>query len=224
MTLALTRPELVGAADRGRHRPGPLCARATSTSSAPCRRLDLAPPRRRARRRRGPGRRRPRRRRCAPSCCRTWSTRDGASGLAAQPRRAAAGDARAHRLPGRTGERQRYAGPAWCLRGARSDYVDAAGEQALRRLFPQMRIATVPDAGHWPHAEQPAAFQALLARRRWRARPLERGDDALELGLADPHLAQVGHRVADIVGAGAGEPVALADAGAARRPWSRSPA
>ena len=56
-----------------------------------------------------------------------------------------------------------YAGPTWCLRGATSDYVDAAGERALRRHFPQLRLATVPDAGHWPHAEQPAAFQKLLA-------------------------------------------------------------
>ena len=57
-----------------------------------------------------------------------------------------------------------FAGPAWCLRGARSDYVEPAGEAALRRLFPRIEIATVADAGHWPHAEQPAAFTALLAR------------------------------------------------------------
>ena len=56
-----------------------------------------------------------------------------------------------------------FAGPAWCLRGARSDYVDAAGEAALRRLFPRIEIATVADAGHWPHAEQPTAFAAALA-------------------------------------------------------------
>ena len=56
-----------------------------------------------------------------------------------------------------------FAGPSWCLRGAISPYVDAAGERALRRYFPQLRLATVPTAGHWPHAEQPAAFQKLLA-------------------------------------------------------------
>ena len=56
----------------------------------------------------------------------------------------------------------RYGGPVRCLRGERSDYVGPDGEAALRRLFPGTTIATVPGAGHWPHAEQPAAFLALL--------------------------------------------------------------
>ncbi len=55
-----------------------------------------------------------------------------------------------------------YAGRAWCLRGAASSYVDAAGEAALRRLFPTIQIKTVPGAGHWPHAEKQAAFLSLL--------------------------------------------------------------
>jgi pimeloyl-ACP methyl ester carboxylesterase len=59
---------------------------------------------------------------------------------------------------------RRFAGATRCLRGAASDYVDAAGEEALRRHFPDLRLATVPGAGHWPHAEQPAAFQRLLAQ------------------------------------------------------------
>jgi pimeloyl-ACP methyl ester carboxylesterase len=57
---------------------------------------------------------------------------------------------------------RRFEGRAWCLRGARSDYVDAAGEAALQRLFPSIRIASIPGAGHWPHAEQPAAFLGQL--------------------------------------------------------------
>jgi pimeloyl-ACP methyl ester carboxylesterase len=60
-------------------------------------------------------------------------------------------------LAGRT-----FAGPSFALRGERSDYVDTAGEAALRRLFPAIELLTVPDAGHWPHAEQPAAFLRLL--------------------------------------------------------------
>jgi len=55
-----------------------------------------------------------------------------------------------------------YTGPAWCLRGATSTYVDAAGEAALRRLFPAIQIESVPGAGHWPHAERQAAFLSLL--------------------------------------------------------------
>lgn len=62
-------------------------------------------------------------------------------------------------LAGRT-----YAGTVDCLRGARSDYVDPAGEAALRGYFPAAVVATVADAGHWPHAERPALFQPLLER------------------------------------------------------------
>ena len=58
---------------------------------------------------------------------------------------------------------RRYLGPTRALRGARSDYVDEAGAAALRAYFPTATVATVPDAGHWPHAEQPAVFQQLLA-------------------------------------------------------------
>lgn len=55
-----------------------------------------------------------------------------------------------------------YAGRVSCLRGAGSSYVDPAGESALRRYFPAAVVDTVPDAGHWPHAERPAAFLRLL--------------------------------------------------------------
>jgi esterase len=57
-----------------------------------------------------------------------------------------------------------FTGPVWCLRGARSDYVDTSGEAALRGLFPTISVATVANAGHWPHAEQPGAFLELLSR------------------------------------------------------------
>ncbi|MGD9508761.1 MAG: alpha/beta fold hydrolase [Geminicoccaceae bacterium] len=57
-----------------------------------------------------------------------------------------------------------YGGPVRCLRGERSDYVGAEGEAALRHLFPSAEITAVPAAGHWPHAEQPAAFLALLEK------------------------------------------------------------
>ena len=57
-----------------------------------------------------------------------------------------------------------WQGPAFCIRGARSDYVQPDGEAALRRLLPQLEVLTIPDAGHWPHAEQPAEFLATLER------------------------------------------------------------
>jgi pimeloyl-ACP methyl ester carboxylesterase len=49
------------------------------------------------------------------------------------------------------------------LRGEQSNYVDAVGEAAIAKLFPQGRIETIVDAGHWVHADQP---QALIERVR----------------------------------------------------------
>ncbi|MFO1038347.1 MAG: alpha/beta fold hydrolase [Geminicoccaceae bacterium] len=49
-------------------------------------------------------------------------------------------------------------GPTLAVRGARSDYVTAAHEAALRDLFPKAQVSTVEGAGHWPHSERPAVF------------------------------------------------------------------
>lgn len=56
-----------------------------------------------------------------------------------------------------------FSGPVMALRGARSDYVDTAGEAALRAYFPQARIVTLKDAGHWLHADAPEAVAETLA-------------------------------------------------------------
>jgi esterase len=55
-----------------------------------------------------------------------------------------------------------WEGPAFALRGERSDYVGSEGEAALRARLPRLELATVPGAGHWPHAERPAEFLRLL--------------------------------------------------------------
>ncbi|MEM8789623.1 MAG: alpha/beta fold hydrolase [Pseudomonadota bacterium] len=52
--------------------------------------------------------------------------------------------------------------PVTVLRGAASDYVGGAHEPALRALFPNARIETVADAGHWLHAENPRGFETAL--------------------------------------------------------------
>jgi esterase len=58
---------------------------------------------------------------------------------------------------------RRYEGPVLVLAGERSDYLRAPEHQArLRALFPAARFATVPAAGHWVHADNPAGFLALL--------------------------------------------------------------
>jgi esterase len=52
--------------------------------------------------------------------------------------------------------------PALFLRGEKSDYVRGEDASEIRRLFPNARLAAIPQAGHWVHAENPAAFQEAL--------------------------------------------------------------
>jgi esterase len=59
--------------------------------------------------------------------------------------------------------RARYDGPALFVGGGRSDYLLPEYEPAIRRLFPQARVARIADAGHWLHAERPQAFLDLVA-------------------------------------------------------------
>ena len=59
--------------------------------------------------------------------------------------------------------RDRFHGPVMALRGARSDYVAPEGEAALRAYFPQVRLVTIKDAGHWLHADAPEAVAETLA-------------------------------------------------------------
>jgi pimeloyl-ACP methyl ester carboxylesterase len=55
----------------------------------------------------------------------------------------------------------RYLGAVLFVRGARSHYLRAEHEPAIRAHFPAARIATIDGAGHWVHAEQPQRFVAL---------------------------------------------------------------
>jgi pimeloyl-ACP methyl ester carboxylesterase len=56
-----------------------------------------------------------------------------------------------------------YSGPALFVAGGASDYLLPRYEPEIRRRFPQARIARIPNAGHWVHAEQPAAFLDIVA-------------------------------------------------------------
>lgn len=55
-----------------------------------------------------------------------------------------------------------FAGPTLFIRGGASDYVAAAHQPELRRLFPAHRLETIPGAGHWLHGEQPELFNRLV--------------------------------------------------------------
>ena len=55
-----------------------------------------------------------------------------------------------------------YEGPALFVRGANSDYIRDTDWPLIQKLFPQAELRTIPNAGHWVHAEQPAAMLAVL--------------------------------------------------------------
>ena len=53
--------------------------------------------------------------------------------------------------------------PALFVSGEKSDYVAAADNELIRRLFPHAEFRMIADAGHWVHADQPeAVFVAVL--------------------------------------------------------------
>ena len=55
-----------------------------------------------------------------------------------------------------------YAKPTLFVAGARSDYIRPEHRPTIRLLFPAARFLTLKDAGHWVHADNPAAFVAVL--------------------------------------------------------------
>jgi esterase len=52
----------------------------------------------------------------------------------------------------------RFAQPTLFIRGENSDYVTSEHEGLIRQYFPASQFATISNAGHWLHAEQPALF------------------------------------------------------------------
>ena len=76
-------------------------------------------------------------------------------------------DAIAAALPGiegweTPGAGEAYHGRALFLSGERSDYVRPGHRPAIRALFPDARFATLRNAGHWLHADDPAGFTATV--------------------------------------------------------------
>ena len=52
--------------------------------------------------------------------------------------------------------------PSLFLRGARSDYIGDSEIDVIQEHFSAAEIATLDQAGHWLHAEQPRAFAARV--------------------------------------------------------------
>ena len=50
------------------------------------------------------------------------------------------------------------------LRGDRSEYIGVEDESIIKNYFPNATIETIPNAGHWLHAENPEAFYDAVMR------------------------------------------------------------
>jgi len=48
--------------------------------------------------------------------------------------------------------------PTLFLKGEKSGYIQEEQEELIRKRFSNVEIKTVPNAGHWIHAENPKAF------------------------------------------------------------------
>jgi pimeloyl-ACP methyl ester carboxylesterase len=51
--------------------------------------------------------------------------------------------------------------PTLFIRGGNSDYILDTDVPKIKEQFPNIRIETIPNAGHWLHAENPALFYEL---------------------------------------------------------------
>lgn len=54
--------------------------------------------------------------------------------------------------------------PVLWIRGGRSPYVRDSDLPVMRELFPRVQLVTIPDAGHWVHADSPEGFLAAIRR------------------------------------------------------------
>ena len=59
---------------------------------------------------------------------------------------------------------QLFTKPTLFIAGGRSDYVRPEHQPAIERLFPTASVQAIPGAGHWVHAEAPAAFLEVVER------------------------------------------------------------
>ncbi len=49
-----------------------------------------------------------------------------------------------------------HTGPVLFLKGSRSNYIREDDVSGIKALFPKTQIETIPNAGHWLHAENPS--------------------------------------------------------------------
>ncbi|XP_004442170.1 PREDICTED: alpha/beta hydrolase domain-containing protein 11 [Ceratotherium simum simum] len=59
-------------------------------------------------------------------------------------------------------QQESYSGPTLFLLGGNSQFVPPSHHSEIRRLFPRAQMQTVPNAGHWIHADRPQDFLAAI--------------------------------------------------------------
>ncbi|HEY9185008.1 MAG TPA: alpha/beta fold hydrolase [Salegentibacter sp.] len=60
-------------------------------------------------------------------------------------------------------EDQEYTGDTLFIKGENSDYITSEDEVSIKNQFPKAKIISIPNAGHWVHAENSEAFyEAVL--------------------------------------------------------------
>lgn len=57
-----------------------------------------------------------------------------------------------------------FSKPVLFIAGGRSEYLRPEHRDAITRLFPAATIETIPNAGHWVHAEAPGPFLEAASR------------------------------------------------------------
>ena len=55
-----------------------------------------------------------------------------------------------------------YHGNTLFIKGGQSEYITLEHKDALLKYFPAASYKIIQNAGHWPHAEKPAAFSKLV--------------------------------------------------------------
>jgi pimeloyl-ACP methyl ester carboxylesterase len=56
----------------------------------------------------------------------------------------------------------RFEKPTLFINGGSSGYIEPMDEILIHKHFPHAEIKTIPDSGHWVHAEKPEAFYELV--------------------------------------------------------------
>lgn len=58
----------------------------------------------------------------------------------------------------------KFAGPTLFIGGGKSQYIQQEDHQLIKHHFPQAEIKMIAGAGHWVHAEKPAALLELVTQ------------------------------------------------------------